>query len=124
MSPAFGCSPRPWLVCCGAARSAARYGRTRPDLAGGVVDERTRPAHRVRRAADPPACGGLRLNPAGRTEIDQRRIRGSITNVFLAACTLSLRAWLQRHDTVPDDPLLMQMPLALPDADPTAIGNP
>jgi diacylglycerol O-acyltransferase len=26
---------------------------------------------------------------------------GSITNVFLAACTLSLRAWLQRHDTVP-----------------------
>lgn len=49
---------------------------------------------------------------------------GSITNVFLAACTLSLRAWLQRHDTVPDDPLLMQMPLALPDADPTTIGNP
>lgn len=49
---------------------------------------------------------------------------GSITNVFLAACTLSLRAWLQRHDTVPDEPLLMQMPLALPDADPTAIGNP
>ena len=49
---------------------------------------------------------------------------GSITNVFLAACTLSLRAWLQRHDTVPDDPLLMQMPLPLPDADPTTIGNP
>ena len=49
---------------------------------------------------------------------------GSVTNVFLAACTLSLRAWLQRHDTVPDDPLLMQMPLALPAADPTTIGNP
>lgn len=49
---------------------------------------------------------------------------GSITNVFLAACTLSLRAWLQRHDIVPDDPLLMQMPLPRPDADPTAIGNP
>jgi diacylglycerol O-acyltransferase len=49
---------------------------------------------------------------------------GSITNVFMAACTLSLRAWLQRHDTVPDDPLLMQMPLALPGADPTTIGNP
>jgi diacylglycerol O-acyltransferase len=49
---------------------------------------------------------------------------GSITNVFLAACTLSLRAWLQRHDTVPDGPLLMQMPLALPQADPTTIGNP
>lgn len=49
---------------------------------------------------------------------------GSITNVFLAACTLSLRAWLQRHDAVPDEALLMQMPLAPPDADPTAIGNP
>ena len=49
---------------------------------------------------------------------------GSITNVFLAACTLSLRAWLQRHGTVPDGPLLMQMPLAPPDADPNAIGNP
>ena len=49
---------------------------------------------------------------------------GSITNVFLAACTLSLRAWLQRHDIVPDDALLMQMPLPLPDADPATIGNP
>jgi len=49
---------------------------------------------------------------------------GSITNVFLAACTLSLRAWLQRHDTVPDDPLVMQMPLSLPTADPTTIDNP
>ncbi len=49
---------------------------------------------------------------------------GSITNVFLAACTLSLRTWLQHHDTVPDDPLLMEMPLALPDADPATIGNP
>jgi diacylglycerol O-acyltransferase len=48
---------------------------------------------------------------------------GSIANVFLAACTLSLRAWLQRHDTVPDYPLLMQMPLSLPDADPSTIGN-
>jgi diacylglycerol O-acyltransferase / wax synthase len=49
---------------------------------------------------------------------------GSITNVFLAACTMSLRTWLQHHDTVPDDPLLMEMPLALPDADPATIGNP
>jgi diacylglycerol O-acyltransferase len=30
---------------------------------------------------------------------------------LLAACTLSLRAWLQRHGTVPDDPLVMWMPL-------------
>ncbi|OJZ73909.1 hypothetical protein BRW65_11090 [Mycobacterium paraffinicum] len=39
---------------------------------------------------------------------------GSITNVVLAACTLSLRAWLQRHDKVPDGPLLMRMPIELP----------
>ncbi|WAC89239.1 wax ester/triacylglycerol synthase domain-containing protein [Mycobacterium sp. Aquia_213] len=39
---------------------------------------------------------------------------GSITNVVLAACTLSLRAWLQQHGTVPADPLLMRMPFELP----------
>jgi diacylglycerol O-acyltransferase len=38
---------------------------------------------------------------------------GDVTNVLVAACTLSLRAWLQRHDSVPDDPLMMRMPLAL-----------
>jgi diacylglycerol O-acyltransferase / wax synthase len=38
---------------------------------------------------------------------------GSITNVVLAACTLSLRAWLQLHDKVPGDPLLMRMPFEL-----------
>ena len=37
---------------------------------------------------------------------------GDITNVLLAACTLSLRGWLQSHGTVPDDPLVMWMPLA------------
>jgi len=37
---------------------------------------------------------------------------GDATNVLLAACTLSLRAWLQRYDAVPDDPLAMWMPLA------------
>jgi diacylglycerol O-acyltransferase len=36
---------------------------------------------------------------------------GDVTNVLLAACTLSLRAWLQRHGTVPDKPLVMWMPL-------------
>jgi diacylglycerol O-acyltransferase len=36
---------------------------------------------------------------------------GDVTNVLLAACTLSLRAWLQRHGTVPDEPLVMWMPL-------------
>jgi diacylglycerol O-acyltransferase len=48
---------------------------------------------------------------------------GSTANVFLAACTLSLRAWLQRHDIVPDEPLLMQVPLSLPGGDPAAAGN-
>jgi diacylglycerol O-acyltransferase len=44
---------------------------------------------------------------------------GSITNVVLASCALSLRAWLQRHDKVPDGPLLMEMPFELPATDPT-----
>ena len=48
---------------------------------------------------------------------------GSIPNVVLAACALSLRAWLQRHDKVPDDPLLMRMPFELPAADPPNIGK-
>lgn len=49
---------------------------------------------------------------------------GDITNVFLAACTLSLRAWLQRHDTVPKDPLVMRMPLAPSGAAAATFGNP
>jgi len=49
---------------------------------------------------------------------------GTVTNVFLAACTLSVRAWLQRYDTVPDGPLLIQMPLGMAGVDPTAFGNP
>jgi diacylglycerol O-acyltransferase / wax synthase len=48
---------------------------------------------------------------------------GSIPNVVLAACTLSLRAWLQRHDKVPDDPLLMRMPFELPAMDPSRTGK-
>ncbi len=48
---------------------------------------------------------------------------GSITNVGLAACALSLRAWLQRHDKVPDGPLLMRMPFELPATDLSRIGK-
>ncbi|ORV64990.1 diacylglycerol O-acyltransferase [Mycobacterium europaeum] len=48
---------------------------------------------------------------------------GSITNVVLAACTLSLRAWLQRHDKVPGGPLLMRMPFELPATDPPRVGR-
>ncbi|MGY4653825.1 wax ester/triacylglycerol synthase domain-containing protein [Mycobacterium sp. URHB0021] len=42
---------------------------------------------------------------------------GSTANVFLAACTLSLRAWLQRYDVVPDNPLLLQVPVSRPTGD-------
>lgn len=62
--------------------------------------------------------------PLAHLETVSNAFGGNITNVFLAACTLSVRAWLQRHDTVPNDPLLIQMPLALPGADPTTFGNP
>ncbi|BBZ44313.1 diacylglycerol O-acyltransferase [Mycobacterium parmense] len=48
---------------------------------------------------------------------------GSIPNVVLAACTLSLRAWLKQHDKVPSDPLLMRMPFELPATDPPAAGK-
>ena len=48
---------------------------------------------------------------------------GSITNVVLASCALSLRAWLKRHDKVPDGPLLMQVPFELPATDPPTIGK-
>lgn len=42
---------------------------------------------------------------------------GDDTNVLLAACTMSLRGWLQRHGAVPDHPMAMWMPLALPTGD-------
>ncbi len=48
---------------------------------------------------------------------------GSITNVVLAACTLSLRDWLQRHDKVPEGPLLMRMPFELPATHPPRVGK-
>jgi diacylglycerol O-acyltransferase len=49
---------------------------------------------------------------------------GSTANVFLAACTLSLRAWLQHYDSVPENPLLIQVPLSLSAGDPAVSGNP
>lgn len=54
---------------------------------------------------------------------------GSTANVVLAACTLSLRSWLQRYDVVPDNPLLVAVPLSRPsgdaarDARPLGIGH-
>ncbi len=44
-------------------------------------------------------------------EVVSTAFGGDVTNVLLAACTLSLRAWLQRHGSVPDEPLVMWMPL-------------
>jgi diacylglycerol O-acyltransferase / wax synthase len=62
--------------------------------------------------------------PLADLEMISTAFGGDITNVFLAACTLSLRAWLQRHDTVPDDPLVMRMPLALSGASAATHGSP
>jgi diacylglycerol O-acyltransferase / wax synthase len=61
--------------------------------------------------------------PLADLEMISKAFGGNITNVFLAACTLSLRAWLQRHDTVPDDPLVMRMPLALSGAAAATFGD-
>ncbi len=62
--------------------------------------------------------------PLAALETVSNAFGGNITNVFLAACTLSLRAWLLRRDSVPDDPLLMRTPLALPGAANTSFGVP
>ncbi|WP_051173361.1 wax ester/triacylglycerol synthase domain-containing protein [Mycobacterium marinum] len=48
---------------------------------------------------------------------------GSVINVVLAACTMSLRTWLQRHAKVPDHPLLMRMPFSLPAKAHSGIGK-
>lgn len=45
-----------------------------------------------------------------------RAFGGSVDNVVLAACTLALRAWLKRHDAVPDEPLSLQVPLSVQDS--------
>lgn len=54
---------------------------------------------------------------------------GSTANVVLAACAMSLRAWLQRHEALPDGPLLVTVPLSRPtgdaaeDAHPLGVGH-
>src|SRR6185436_20901763 len=55
--------------------------------------------------------------PLARLKTVSNAFGGSTANVFLAACTLSLRAWLQRYDVVPDNPLLLQVPLSRPTGD-------
>jgi diacylglycerol O-acyltransferase len=48
---------------------------------------------------------------------------GSTANVFLAACAMSMRAWMQKYDVVPDDPLVMKVPLSLPAGDAAEAGK-
>ena len=62
--------------------------------------------------------------PLSDVETVSNAFGGSTTNVFLAACTLSLRAWLQDHDSMPEDPLLIQVPVSLPTGDPAVRPNP
>ena len=68
-----------WLIAGampGVLRAAGRrLRRTRPAAASGGVDERAGAAHRLQRA-DRAAGGGLRLDPAGRHEDGQQRVRG------------------------------------------------
>ena len=114
-----------WLVagavtaCCGPLRGRLR-GRGRPDPLAAAATSMSGPVPRpFQRAADPRRAVAFASVPLADMKTVNKAFGGSIANVFLAACTLSLRAWLQRHDAVPADPLLMQVPLSLPDADPT-----
>lgn len=52
-----------------------------------------------------------------------RAFGGSVNNVVLAACTLSLRAWLERHDKVPEHPLTLRIPLPLRNPDSASFTN-
>ncbi|MFZ1176822.1 MAG: WS/DGAT domain-containing protein, partial [Mycobacterium sp.] len=61
--------------------------------------------------------------PLSEVEKVSQAFGGSTANVFLAACTLSLRAWLRRYDSIPEDPLLMQVPLSLSASDPAVGGK-
>lgn len=61
--------------------------------------------------------------PLADVETVSNAFGGSTANVLLAACTLSLRAWLQRYDTLPGHPLLMQVPLSLRGEDPVRNRN-
>lgn len=61
--------------------------------------------------------------PLDQIRVVTRAFGGSVNNVVLAACTLSLRAWLGRHDRVPAHPLSLQIPLPLRDADSASFTN-
>ncbi len=55
-----------------------------------------------------------------RRDVTQSATRsgGNTATVLLAACKLSLRAWLNGHDLVPDQPTFMEVPVKTPAGDP------
>ncbi len=61
---------------------------------------------------------GFASIPAADVKAVSDAFGGNTANVLLAACTLSLRNWLHRYDVVPDEPLLMEVPLSVPTGDP------
>ncbi|MFZ2512272.1 MAG: wax ester/triacylglycerol synthase family O-acyltransferase [Gordonia sp. (in: high G+C Gram-positive bacteria)] len=47
----------------------------------------------------------------------------TVNDVFIAACTTALRQWLQTHDTVPDVPLQIFVPISTRSADDDALNS-
>ena len=119
-----------WLVAdagVGALQSLRRRlrGTDRPQFARSAASSMTGPVPRTR--LNPPLTRRRAVAfasvPLADAESVSNAFGGSIANVFLAACTLSLRSWLQHNGTVPDNPLLMQVPLSLYGEDPAASGK-
>lgn len=61
--------------------------------------------------------------PLADAEMVSNAFGGSIANVLLAACTLSLRNWLHHYDSAPRDALVMRVPVSLPTDDLAVSGN-
>ncbi|TFV61485.1 DUF1298 domain-containing protein [Mycobacterium sp. PS03-16] len=62
--------------------------------------------------------------PAGHVQHVSLAFGANTATVVLAACTLSLRAWLRQHDRMPSAPLTMTVPLSAPAGDPATNGGP
>ena len=114
-----------WLIAATAARALQALQRrlrgaedaepitaAMPSMSGPVPDNVFHAPLTTRRAV------AFTSIPLCEVEKVSKAFGGSTANVFLAACTLSLRAWLLRYDSVPENPLLMQAPLSLPASDP------
>ena len=68
---------------------------------GGVVDQRARAAHIFNEPLTQRRAVAFASIPLTDAETVTNAFGGSAANVFLAACTLSLRAWLEHHDRCP-----------------------